>query len=88
MRALGGGRRLPVWEFQDMLLANLEELAAAAAIITAAMVLGRLLYRTSRSNPQSILVNSGMVADLLCVLEVCLIVSGPMLMLRVLFNFF
>lgn len=61
---------------------NVEELVAGAAVTTAAVVFGRLLYVMSRRNPNSILVNNGMMADLVCVFEVVLVVTGPMLLVH------
>jgi len=69
-----------------MLWLNLQELAVAASAIVAAVLLGRLLYRTARRNPDSILVHNGMLADMLCVAEVILVVMGPMLLVRVALN--
>ena len=63
---------------------NLEQFVAAIVMITAAAVLGRLLYKISRRKPDSILVNNGMLADLVCVFEVILVVAGPMLLLHAL----
>ncbi len=65
---------------------NFNELVAGAAVIVVAMVFGRLLYQTARRNPNSILVNTGLVADMLCVVEVFLIVLGPMLLLNALLD--
>jgi len=67
----------------DMYWLNLQELVASTAIIAAAVLLGRLLYVTARRNPDSILVKTGMLADMLCVVEVIFVVLGPM----VLFHF-
>ena len=59
-----------------------EQLVAGLAAIVAAVVLGRLLYKTARRNPDSVFVNDSITADLLCVVEVMLVVAGPMLLLR------
>lgn len=61
-----------------------EEAALGIALIMAATVFGRWLYAKARRDPQSVLVNSGMVADLVCVTEVMLIIFGPMLLLHAL----
>jgi len=63
-----------------MVWLNLQELAASAAIIVSAVLLGRLLYVTARRNPDSILVKTGMLADMLCVVEVIFVVLGPMML--------
>ncbi len=88
MPRVGGGWRLWSLGFQEMLWLNLNELVAGAALIAVAVLFGRLLYRTARRNPNSILVNAGLVADLLCVFEVSLIVLGPMLLLHALLDIF
>jgi len=63
-----------------MVWLNVQELAASAAIIVSAVLLGRLLYVTARHNPGSMLVRTGMLADMLCVVEVILVVLGPMML--------
>jgi len=65
-----------------MLWLSAEELLVGLAAIAAAVVLGRLLYKTARRNPDSVFVNDSITADLLCVVEVMLVVAGPMLLLR------
>lgn len=69
-----------------MLWQNLEQLAAGAAAIVAAVLLGRMLYQTARRNPDSVLVHTGMLADMLCVVEVMLVVLGPMILIRAVVN--
>ena len=68
----------------EMYWLSLEQFVAGTLMITAAVVLGRLLYEMSRRNPDSILVNNGVIADLVCVFEVILVVAGPMLLLHAL----
>ena len=67
-----------------MIWMNFGELAAGAATIVVAVIFGRALYRISRRNSDSVLVHEGMLGDMICVVEVMLVVIGPLLLIRAL----
>lgn len=61
-----------------------EQVALGLAMIVGAVIFGHWLYVKGRREPDSVLVNTSVLADLICVVEVTLVVVGPMLLLRAL----
>ncbi len=58
------------------------EFLAGLALISAALLSGYWLLGLSRRRPHSMLVNEGVVADMVCVGEVALLVGGVGLLIR------
>lgn len=65
-----------------MSLAFLSELFSGLAMLGAAVTGGFWLKGLSRRSPQSILVDAGVLADMVCVGEVMLLVLGGMMLVR------
>ena len=58
------------------------ELLIGLSLLAAAFLIGRWLLSIARRRPHSLLFNEGMIADMICVGEVILIVSGFMMLVR------
>jgi len=58
------------------------ELLIGLSLFAAAFLIGRWLLSLARRRPHSLLVNEGVIADMVCVGEVILIVSGVMMLVR------
>lgn len=65
-----------------MLVASLIEVLSGLGLLTAAVMGGVWLKRLSLRRPQSVMVNDGMLADMVCVGAVMLLVVGAMLAIR------
>ena len=65
-----------------MFPAFLGELLTGLGMLASAILGGYWLIGLSRRRPDSLLVNEGVVADIVCVGEVILLVAGVMLMVR------
>lgn len=65
-----------------MSLAFLSEFLSGSGMLAAAVMGGFWLKGLSRRQPESILVNEGILADMVCVGEVMLLVVGAMLLVR------
>ena len=58
------------------------DLLAGLALIGAALLTGRWLIGLARRRPRSMLVNEGIIADIVCVGEVVLLIGGAGLLIR------